>query len=97
MRDIRAFAGSRVRPDQAMGTLMALTLQEFFEAVGKDEALLRAGRAPAGVAKCECCGVPLQESITGNRDGLCSDCYFEDFGEELDAHPISALRVSRGA
>lgn len=76
---------------------MPLSLKQFFGAVERDKELLEAGKAPKGVHTCNSCGVPLQESVTGNRPGeLCSDCYFDKFGEELDAHPIGSLRVSRG-
>jgi protein-arginine kinase activator protein McsA len=50
--------------------------------------------------KCQACGVPLQEAIYGYRrvgDGAeCSDCYFDDFSEQIDAHPVGRLmsRVS---
>jgi hypothetical protein len=76
---------------------MALTLEEFLNAVEKDRASLAADKAPVGVATCKVCGIPLQESVTGNRpDQKCSDCYFEEFGEELDQHPIALLRATRG-
>jgi len=79
---------------------MPLTTAEFLAAVEQDQRLLRSNKAPSGVARCHDCGVPLQESITGNRQSgkepVCSDCYFEKFGEELDRHPIGMLRVSRG-
>lgn len=72
---------------------MSLTLQQFFAAVDADLAALATGQAPDGVFKCDGCGIPLQETLTGHlpcADGahLCSDCYFEKLGEELDAHPI---------
>jgi hypothetical protein len=77
---------------------MPLNLTEFLSAVEKDRKALIENKAPAGVATCKCCGIPLQESVTGNRPGAkCSDCYFEEFGRELDAHPIALLRVNRGA
>lgn len=81
---------------------MPLTPAQFREAVARDRAALAAGRAPQGVFSCADCGVPLQETVTGNRPcgeagHLCSDCYFDAFGEELDARPISMLRVVRGA
>lgn len=81
---------------------MALNLQQFFAEVDADLVALADGRAPAGVFKCDACGVPLQETLTGHRpcnDGthLCSDCYFEKLGKELDDHPIHTLRVIRGA
>jgi len=77
---------------------MPLDVAGFLAAVERDKGLLNTNEAPAGVAKCKNCGVPLQESVTGNRpDGTCSDCYFDDFGEELDKHPIALLRITRGA
>jgi hypothetical protein len=77
---------------------MPLSVAKFLDAVEKDRKLLGIDKAPAGVATCKCCGIPLQESVTGNRPGeKCSDCYFEEFGEELDTHPIALLRVNRGA
>jgi len=51
--------------------------------------------------KCMTCGVTLHESTTGCRlvEGgcQCSDCYFKDFSEELDHHPIGIPRMHRGA
>lgn len=81
---------------------MPLTPAQFREAVARDRAALSQGQAPQGMFKCVECGIPLQETVTGNRpcaDGkhMCSDCYFDAFGHELDAHPISTLRVFRGA
>ena len=76
---------------------MPLSLTEFLTAVDEDRKLLALNKAPSGVATCRVCGVPLQESVTGNRpDQKCSDCYFDEFGEELDEHPIALLRVTRG-
>lgn len=74
--------------------------QTFLAAVAADQKAIAQGRPPAGMVTCVACDTPLQEAITGNRelgDGthMCSDCYFEALGKELDAHPISALRVSR--
>jgi hypothetical protein len=77
---------------------MPLNLKEFLSAVAEDRKLLGSNKAPVGVATCRCCGIPLQESVTGNRpDQKCSDCYFDEFGDELDQHPIAVLRVTRGA
>jgi ribosome-binding protein aMBF1 (putative translation factor) len=49
--------------------------------------------------KCSICGTTLHESKTGMRKiaerCVCSDCYFADFGEELDAHPIGVPRAHR--
>jgi hypothetical protein len=61
----------------------------------------RLGTAPKGAWDCKGCNTPLQESITGCRklaDGsyLCSDCYFKDFGSELENFPILTPRVRRG-
>ncbi|WP_166145859.1 hypothetical protein [Methylosinus sp. RM1] len=87
---------------------MSLTIAQFKAAVAADRELLTrinkgetAEGQTAGLETCVSCGIPLQESITGNRhcaEGfVCSDCYFDDFGEELDRHPIATLRVVRGA
>jgi hypothetical protein len=81
---------------------MPLSPTQFLDAVARDRAALAAGQAPRGVFTCAECGIPLQETVTGNRpcgEGihLCSDCYFDEFGRELDANPISAFRVVRGA
>ena len=56
---------------------------------------------PVGIKGCDGCGIPLQESVTGNRrlkSGrfLCSDCYFEEFGDFLEKNPISAYRSIAG-
>jgi hypothetical protein len=49
---------------------------------------------------CSVCGVKLHESKTGMRRiagrCVCSDCYFNAFGDELDAHPIGIPRSHRG-
>lgn len=80
---------------------MPMNISDFLAAVESDKQALISGDAPAGVTTCAHCNIPLQESVTGNRpfgdEALCSDCYFDDFSEELDKHPISALRVARGA
>ena len=88
----------RVEVRTKQDRIMPLNVADFLAAVEKDKELLSSGNAPTGVATCRCCGIPLQESVTGNRpDQKCSDCYFEEFGEELDEHPIGLLRVTRGA
>lgn len=78
-----------------------MNIQQFRAALKQDRERLNAGIAPAGIVGCGSCGTPLQESLTGCRkcgdQYLCSDCYFEEMGRELEAYPISALRVSRGA
>ena len=79
---------------------MALTLEdltvgykEFRKVVERERAMLEAGNAPGGVAVCNSCNTPLMETKTGNRrlgDGthVCSDCYFHDWGNEIESHPI---------
>lgn len=81
---------------------MGLSPAEFRKALVQDATSLSDGRTPAGIFACSDCRKPLQETVTGNRpcsDGrcLCSDCYFDEFGRELEAHPITAFRVARGA
>ena len=55
----------------------------------------------AHVEKCTKCKVPLQETITGcrkvNNGYMCSDCYFEEMGNEIEAHPIGIPQMHRGA
>lgn len=80
---------------------MALTYSQFLQVLERDQEKLARGEAPDGVLTCPDCGVPLMESLTGNRpmgDGthLCSDCYFERWGQEIDVYPISAPRRVRG-
>ncbi len=48
---------------------------------------------------CACTEI-IQESITGCRrlgDGTfaCSDCYYENLGEALEAYPIGPRRLAR--
>jgi len=46
------------------------------------------------VSSCAYCKTWLQESVTGSRptaDGnVCSDCYFEAWGDLVEQHPISS-------
>ena len=53
------------------------------------------------VQRCVKCGTALQETVTGNREiaggHVCSDCYFNLWGEELDKFPIGMPKSSRGA
>ncbi|MCW2244920.1 hypothetical protein M2352_000511 [Azospirillum fermentarium] len=78
-----------------------MNILQFREALAKDQKALNDKQPTPGVKGCGTCGVPLQESITGCRKCgdkyVCSDCYFEAFGEVLEAHPIGAFRVLRGA
>ncbi len=62
--------------------------------------LLDAGKIQeTGDICCNKCGIPLRERITGNRqvgsDRYCSDCYFNELGELIDAAPIGIRSVSR--
>ena len=49
---------------------------------------------------CSTCNTPLQETITGSRKtkkgNVCSDCYFEALGKEIDKHPIFVPKHIRG-
>jgi hypothetical protein len=80
---------------------MTLTVREFRDILKSDQQKLSNRMLPAGTVACGCCGVPLQESITGNRplaDGThrCSDCYFDELGAAIDAQPIFMPRARRG-
>ena len=49
---------------------------------------------------CAKCDTPLRESVTGcrklsNGEFNCSDCYFEDFGDAIEAFPIVPPRTPR--
>lgn len=71
---------------------MALTYAEFHEIVQSDRNKIRRREVPEGVVGCADCGIPLMEAVTGNRrlgDGrhVCSDCYFERWGQEIDERP----------
>lgn len=74
---------------------MAMTLVEFC----KDQVSRKTDLS--GVQGCAGCGVPLQETLSGNRrikiGHVCSDCYFRMLGEELDQNPIIMPRPLRGA
>lgn len=55
----------------------------------------------AGAQRCATCSVALQETVTGCRPSengpVCSDCYFDALGAELDKHPIFMPRSVHGA
>lgn len=55
----------------------------------------------ASAQRCAECSVALQETVTGCRPSekglVCSDCYFDAFGAELDEHPIFMPRSAHGA
>lgn len=74
---------------------------DFVRSVDDDQAALKQGKAPSGLACCEVCHVPLQESITGCRPYgagtfACSDCYFKAIGSDLDEQPMFVARTVRG-
>jgi hypothetical protein len=50
--------------------------------------------------KCFHCQVPLQETLTGKRktsDGfVCSDCYYDELGAEIERRPLGSAGVRRG-
>jgi len=74
---------------------MPLTLEQL-----RNQIAARRTELP-GAQRCVLCSVQLQETVTGNRktdEGhVCSDCYFQAFGDELDHHPIFMPRISHGA
>ena len=81
---------------------MALSLAQLRNVVIADRKKLADRQAPEGVECCATCAVPLMEAVTGNRrlgngDHVCSDCYFERWGAEVEIYPIFTPRISRGA
>lgn len=59
-------------------------------------------KIPEHSAQCATCNVTLHEHETGYRrlgDGtyVCSDCYFERMGADLESFPIIPPRVRRRA
>jgi hypothetical protein len=52
-----------------------------------------------GQQKCCHCGVVLQETITGKRQtpagDACSDCFYEELGQEVEHHPITSAGIRR--
>jgi hypothetical protein len=65
--------------------------------VVKDPSILM--RSVSEQACCRC-KVPLQETITGKRRTskgfTCSDCYYEELGEEIEQRPLGWAGVRRG-
>ncbi len=79
---------------------MAMNYAEFKQSILRDKQKLEKGEPPKGVKTCAECNIPLMESVTGNRplgDGrhLCSDDYFDLWGDYVDAHPIYSPRLSQ--
>lgn len=74
---------------------MTMNLREFCDTLQQ-----RRNELP-GVQRCAECNTPLQETVTGNRfthkGHVCSDCYFNMLGEELDRNPLFMPRAVRGA
>jgi len=54
----------------------------------------------AQLKSCSRCNQPLQKTVTGCRKTgkgyVCSDCYFEEFGNELEKHPLFVPRKRMG-
>ena len=71
---------------------MSYSFEEFAKLT--DEEL----RKLSSLAQCAACGVPLQESVTGNRKTskgfVCSDCYYRELGEAIYEHPIGIPRAT---
>lgn len=65
---------------------MAISLTDYLNDAPKRD------KAPQGLEQCKVCNIPLQEAIHGYRHvqggACCSDCYFDDISELIDAHPI---------
>jgi hypothetical protein len=75
-----------------------MNVAEFEAKVKANREALKQGKTFPGMFACADCGTPLQEEITGNRelsDGshVCSDCYFDALGNEIEKHPIAALKI----
>ena len=72
---------------------MTMSLREFV-------AQVKTNTLKIPVPTCARCGEELQESITGCRktgDGfVCSDCYYEMFGEIVASAPITTARIRKG-
>lgn len=73
---------------------MAIPLREIIErGISWDDLLKNEHRCPY-------CGVLLQETITGRRrtpkGDACSDCYYEQLGEIIEAHPVTSGGIHRG-
>ncbi len=75
-----------------------MNIDEFRQQVAADKEARESdpfwGEKPA----CTGCGTPIQPIFTGSNtlaDGsqMCDDCYFEELGNEIDRHPVGALRV----
>lgn len=75
---------------------MPLSYNEFVKGLDEKLSKLKNGEQISGMTACKVCSIPLQETVTGcriiNGDHVCSDCYFDAFGDELDAHPIRMPR-----
>lgn len=70
-----------------------MDINQYRKAVDRDQELLSQGIAPEGTETCASCETPLQRAITGremigNDQAVCSDCYFEHLGNEIEKNPI---------
>lgn len=74
-----------------------MNIDEFNAACARDQKLLEQGIAPVGVDSCSCCKKPIQTFLTGREhlgDGsvVCSECYFDKFGNFIEENPIVVRR-----
>ena len=79
--------------------VQTMKASDFLKVVTDNLALLSEKVAPPGVDSCSSCGIPLQETVTGNRpygpdQHVCSDCYFDELGREIEQHPISSRGIT---
>ena len=81
---------------------MSLTYEEFKKELEKDEA---AGKTYLNELTCPKCKGPMERHpdepgptlvVEGKRVEVCDDCYYGEWGEELEKHPIITPRPSRG-
>ena len=50
--------------------------------------------------RCISCGVVIQTNITGINKSpkgmVCDDCYYQEWGEEIEKHPVGHPHIHRG-
>jgi hypothetical protein len=70
---------------------MRITVDDFL----RDESVIEYLASP--METCHCCGVSIQETITGRYkigdEVFCAEDYFGKLGEELEAHPVHSAGV----
>ena len=73
---------------------MAMTLQQFLDKQKENPKLDEQG------TPCSKCGKKINYSTGQERLGsgnlVCSDCYFEMWGDEIEKHPIISPGIKRG-